>query len=285
MEHACWIDYRQDGSLPLPEHVKRVYLGHETCQERLPSVDELHRLSKTLKRRDVSITLVTPFLTNEGITRVYQLIDCLLSVLDTVEVVCSDWGLLYYLIENGLCTPIISRLLSSQLTDPRIIRVFQSMQPPAEVKKVQHIDGAQCVLKYTPPSSDLVSHYRSSWIDKDNVIAYLISRGIYRCEISNVAQGVELRTVKGWSYSLHVPDVLVAVMRRCPDEREDFNTPPDCLSGTCLKGIRKRWHFPNFPVEFFRCDNALYYRRHTLPENLTLLPVNRIVSNYKVRNE
>lgn len=274
MESAYWVDWQEGTSTPMPPG--RVYFGHETCERLLPSPHAASELAKKARANGRPLTLVTPLLTNFGMDQAQRLIDTLLDLFGDLEVVCSDWGMLDLLASRQTGTPIVGRLLAAQSTDPRIMRI---MSPPASAtarRRVRHLDGTLCELQYDPPSPDLALHYRSCWLDKPSVLAFLMGCGVHRAEISNPGQGVELIRRPGWSYSLHVPDVLVAVMRNCPAGGEDFDHAAPCRSGGC--GLTEiTWRLDGLSVDVIRRGNGLYYRWPQLPPNLALLPIDRIV--------
>jgi len=276
IETSYWYNW-QKGNEKFPS-VKRLYYGHETCQYLLPHIDTACEFARfALDQSSVKLSLVTPFLSDAGIKNVLKLIDSLLKILGELEVICSDWGLLYYLSQNNIATPVIGRLLAGQVSDPRIKRIVNNSSDFSRERNIKHIDGTSSVLKQKKPSKALNLHYQSCCIDKDETIAYLSECEIKRCELSNVAQGINLSKTK-YRYSLHVPDVLVSVMRKCPGNEENFNRPSSCPCSNISSSENEiKWSHPSFPVDIFRRDNALYYKFPALPDNLLYLPIDRIV--------
>lgn len=275
MELAYWIDWRQqESNMALPPG--RVYFGHETCQHLLPSLQTAIDLAERVRDSGQPLTLVTPLLTNNGIDQAQRLIDSLLGLLGKLEVVCSDWGLLDLLGRHQVGTPIVGRLLTAQSTDPRIIRILTPPAATAARRRVRHLDGTICELQYAPPPPGLALHYRSCWLDKPPVIDFLMGCGVHRAEISNPSHGIELTGLPGLSYSLHMPEILVAIMRYCPASGEDFNHTALCQSNNCDR-TETIWHLDGVPVQIFRRGNGLYYRQPQLPANLASLPIDRIV--------
>lgn len=278
MERAYWIDW----SVPndVPEQAQRVYFGHETCQALIPTPAQSRELVSVLRDRAVSASLVTPFLTNDGLASVARLIDNLAG-LGELEVICSDWGLLRHLSVTGAAKPVIGRALAAQATDPRIARMLSPSTTQEPARRVRHIDGSACILKHRPPPESLAQHLRATWLNKPSVTGFLTGLGVSRCEVSNTAQGLLLQPVPGLSYSLHVSDVLVAIMQRCPGQGEDFNASPACPRPGCLTD-QIEWGLSGLPMQVFRRGNALYYRCRGLPANLADLPIDRLV--YRCRS-
>ncbi|MDM8551218.1 hypothetical protein QUF72_14125 [Desulfobacterales bacterium HSG2] len=276
MEKAVMIDWRKEICDEISSD--RVYFGHETCEHILPCPQKACELAKMFADKGMEVTLITPFLTNKGFDNTCRLIDSLLGICSNPEVVCSDWGMLHYLCKNGICRPVIGRPLLAQHVDPRIKRMVKSKAQYGNTRQVMHVDGTSCLLKYKPPSSLLVGHLQQSWADKPSVISFFSKLNVRRCEISNIVQGLELAKHAGWSYSLHVPEVLVGIMRFCPGTGENFNLARVC---DCKAHIQDKvvWHYPGFPTNLFRKENALYYSQHTMPKDLNSLPIDRIVHN------
>jgi hypothetical protein len=278
MEQALWYDWRV-GDRPLPR-ADRIYYGHETCERLLPSRRRAQAFAASLAQRPGSrLTLVTPFLTDDGLRRVLALIDILLTRLGELEVVCSDWGLVHELSRERTVTLVLGRLLTAQVTDPRIPRLLEQSPSERTPREIRHMDGTRCALKPAFASDSLRQHYRSCWVDKPEAIALLGRYGIGRCELSNAAQGLAL-AFSGLRYTLHMPEVLVTVMRTCPGRGEDFNRPPAACpcTGDPAAGRPVAWSHATLPVALFRRDNALYYHWPAIPDDLHRLPVDRIVA-------
>lgn len=272
IERAIWLDWQEKQA---EFSAERIYFGHETCENLLPPPEDACAFAESFREQGLSITLVTPFLTNAGLDSAIQLIDRLASTIGELEVVCSDWGLLHYLSGKRNCKAVLGRVLVGQSTDPRIIRILAPRTQAS--RRLRHLDGTECLLKYKEPSPALSSHYRGCSIDKLSVIDFLNSLGVQRCELNNVGQGLDLsKAPVGWFYSLHVPEVLVTIVRKCPGAGEDFNVAASCRPPQC--GRQKvEWRLSSPSIELFRRSNALYYSQSILPENISSLGINRIV--------
>lgn len=287
METACWCNWREE-SEPMPR-AERLYFGHETCEQRLPSVSRAAELCRRAADRGTAVTLVLPCLTERGMAAALGLVEHLAPLVPSLEVVASDWGLLRELSLQKLATPAVGRLLTAQHTDPRIVRVVgprpgvpvdRAVHPrearATAPRQAVHLDGTLCDVEWRSPSPALVDHYRSCWIDRPDVLALLQDWRIRRCELSNTPQGIAFSRVPGWSCSLHVPEVLVTVMRRCPGPGENLDGPAPCA--TCTADREEvPWSCDTLPVPFFRRDNALYYRWDRWPRGLADLPIDRLV--------
>lgn len=277
MEYAIWCDWRQPPE-DFNQLVGRIYFGHETCEHLLPSRPEaITFLDRLAVGPDTGITLVTPFLSPNELQRTLDLIHSLAERLGHLEVVCSDWGLVYALHSHSMVTVVLGRLLTAQVTDPRLTRLVSGGCPEPPPKTILHVDGTVCVLKSAQPTVPLQIHYQGCWVDRAEAIALLSHYGVQRCELNNTAQGIDLGS-SDLRYTLHLPHVLVSVMRTCPGDREDFNARPQCpCSPQSASGQTIPWFHSTLPFDLFRRDNALYYKWPEPPENLDSLPVDRIV--------
>ncbi|RJQ56586.1 MAG: hypothetical protein C4521_00175 [Actinobacteria bacterium] len=288
LEKAYWADWR--APVRVSDKTDRVYFGHETCARLLPDVETARVLVATVVDRGIPATVVTPFLTEDDLDAARRLVDGVAERCEGLEVVCNDWGLLDCLSRDGGVVPIVGRLLAARQTDPRIARMFDDTgytERPAV-----HLNGTRCTVRRQRPSEEMASVLRGCWVDKPSVIAFLQSLGVARCEIDCARQGFELSTVDGWSYSLNVPEVLVAVARRCPGDGEDFNSRPECDacaesepygSGQRASGWRPLdrvdWHAADSRCSVLRKANAVYYSSaDSLPKCATP-PIDRIVMN------
>jgi hypothetical protein len=280
MEKALWYDWR-GCDRPLPK-ADRIYYGHETCEHLLPSRRRVQAFAARLAQSpETRLSLVTPFLSDKGLRRALVLIDSLLAHMGELEVVCSDWGLVHELSRERRVTLVLGRLLTAQITDPRIPRLLEKSHPETTLRETRQVDGTRCALKPGCASASLGRHYRSCWVDKPEAVALLTRYGIGRCELSNAAQGIEL-TFSGMRYTLHMPEVLVAVMRSCPGRNEDFNRP--LAACPCSRhwagGQEVAWSHATLPMELFRRDNALYYHWSAMPADLHHLPVDRLTERF-----
>ena len=253
----------------------RVYIGHETCENLLPPKETALEVIKYYTNLGCKVTLVTPFLTPSGITKAIHCIEYLSGFIESLEVVCSDWGLLDFLSYKKIGEPIAGRLLAGQSLDPRIARMFNTNENTNYKRILTHLDRTKCELQYESITEELKLHYQTSAINKTEVAEYLTEKGIRRCELNNIPQGISLLSNK-MKYTLYFPDVLISVMRQCPGAGENFNIHKKCRHH-CNENENVTWHNDSMPYEFFRSDNGLYYNQTKLPENLQSIPVDRIV--------
>lgn len=86
------------GSLPAPAELAgqgagRVYAGHEFCERLLPDKEHLARVLEQAGKAGVRVTLVTPFLSENGIRALGDLLAAAAKAgCPNLEVVFNDWG-------------------------------------------------------------------------------------------------------------------------------------------------------------------------------------------------
>ena len=275
VETALWIDWRQPLTSWQPG--TRCYIGHETCWRRMPAARTALDIARIVADNGGRLSLVAPHLPGEVLSVVLRLVERLVSELEGVEVICSDWGLLNKVCSLRMGTPVVGRMLAGQSTDPRIARVCAPERGAA--RSIIHLDGTRCTLRRKVPTAELIEYYQRCWVDRTEVLAFLGDMGIRRCEISNTLQGVHLAGAAEWSFSLHMDEVPVAIMPCCPDCGENFTYGQKACEGVCLSGSGKpvEWQADLFPSVLFRRDNALFYRNKVVPLDLQHLPVDRLV--------
>ena len=273
-ELCKFIDWRK--KTPIPGKFARIYFGHETCQEILPSPEQGCRIAEFYRKNDCPLTFVTPFLTEPNLEKVITLLEKICLITKQIEVVCSDWGLLNYLSGKKSYIPIIGRFLSAQATDPRIGRIFNYQTSPPPSREVYHVDGTVCQLHHKKCSPQLIDHYCALWLDRPAISCFFKSRNISRCEISNTLQGIKLLETTEFTYSLHLPYVPVTVIRKCPDKKGDcVNAEHSHCHKTDIE-----WALPEYKLLLVQRDNCLYYTNPDLPKNLQSLPIDRLVISH-----
>jgi hypothetical protein len=78
----------------------RIYVGDEFCPTRLPDPQELNRFCGFAEQKNLSLTLLTPVLTDQGIEHCTPLFDGLNQWNPKAEVVVNDLGVLFFLKKN-----------------------------------------------------------------------------------------------------------------------------------------------------------------------------------------
>ncbi len=235
----------------------RIYFGAETCERKIPSLDEVNKTKKFCKQNSIDFSLLTPFVTDVGLKR----LESIFSILSSKdEIIANDFGVLCKAAEHE-AVPVAGRLLNKQFRDPRIAS-FSNMP------------------------KELLSHLSLSQASNPNFRTLLSSFGIKRVELDNLLQGIGTNlSGTGFSASLYYPTVFIATTRFCllancgrlskVKKVGIFSCSKECekfsfeLSNSCF----------STPLLLF--ENALFFEnKKLLPEKeLASIGVDRIVSN------
>lgn len=99
----------------------RIYIGDEFCPKRLPDVKDLKNMLKAADQKGLPVTLLTPVLTDGGITACGKLFETFHQWDHAAEVVVNDLGVLLYLKQTfpGFSLSM-GRLFNKGFKDPRL---------------------------------------------------------------------------------------------------------------------------------------------------------------------
>ena len=236
------------------KQINRIYFGHETCERLLPGWDEIKKLYDITKPQNIKLTLVCPFLSNLRIKEVIFLLEKIATNGIEIEVVSSDWGLLSWLANNRVGTPVISRFLIGQQLDFRIKYIDNQHE-----NRIIKIDNQYYSLKHQSPTLQMRSHLEQCTLLKPFTLDFLKHLGISRLELNNVYQDIQLPENDYFHYSLHVPFSPMTVFRNCPENMDFGYAQQPCMRTKCC-GQNSLLQTPAFPNSILICrDNALYY--------------------------
>ncbi len=164
----------------------RVYFGVEFCEQKLPSLSEAERVFEFCGKRNLKLTLVTPYVTDEGIARVKKLLNGM-EKNGGCEIVINDWGVLKMLRESGTRFQIIlGRVLTKQKKDPRISGIR---------------------------SPQLRDYFSKGVVDSPLFCEFLKENRIERVEMDNVPHGISGNS--GFHCSLYYPYVYLTTAMQC----------------------------------------------------------------------
>lgn len=256
MQIAYWPDSLTES---VPRDAQRIYLGDEACISRIPPLLEMIDAVHRLRDSGMQITLVTPFLTENDMHRIGEMIEAISESLSGYEVVCNDWGLLQWLSESRVAEPILGRLLVGQATDPRLAAFDLPERQLAHKRCVRHADGTRVELRYRRPTDALMTHLRGCSNAAPEVLSFLHGLGVRRLEVSNTLQGIYMTRDTRWNVTLHLPDVPIAIARHCW-----------CDGGN-------QWLHATFPVALYQHDNMVFYRNDDKPLYIDALGIDRLV--------
>ena len=255
----------------IPDDCKRVYIGHETCEKRLPTFHEMQKILEIIEKCQLKLTFVTPFLTEKG----FEKTQLLLNQLNTLkllhfEIVTSDWGLIHWITQNKIGTPVVSRFLTGQQVD------FRLWDEPLQPKKepVVFIDEKYRLLKHKKLSQAMVDHLSSCTLMKEKTMEMFCKLGVTRFELNAVPQPVTLPDHPLIRYSLHVPFVPLTIFRTCPENLDFSSIKKEC--NACYP-VSQKWQSGSARNELYRIDNALYYYHDIDPAIFQNTSIDRIV--------
>jgi hypothetical protein len=245
MEYAVFISKASQLKY-CDENFSRLYFGNEFCQNLLPHRQELERVLDSV--RSLDFTLVTPYVTDEGLDKLESLFDFLWQIRPGSEVVFNDWGVLSILKERySTFTPVMGRLLNKVKRGPRLATV----------------------LDRVPQES--LAYFRSSNLSVPLFRRFLLENGVRRVEFDNVLQGMDF-DFDGIELSVYMPFVYVTTTRAClvnacdqPLQRELVGVFP------CLRECQKYTFYLTskvMPVPLVRKGNTLFFKNEELPQDL-----------------
>jgi len=171
----------------------RLCFGVEFCQHLLPTLDDLAAAIAFAVERGFGFTLVTPYVTDQGLAEVARLIEAAADAPD-LEVVASDWGVLQLLADLGPpARPVLGRTLNRMMRDPRVPQVGP-----------EHLGGD------APPRS-----WRRSSVGSSAFRALLGRLGVERVATDVPLQGLEPLPPGGPRVDAWLPHGMVVSGRIC----------------------------------------------------------------------
>ena len=147
--------------------VNRLYFGSEFCQRLIPDLDQVKQAMIAAKERKLKFTLLTPYVTAEGVEKLEPLFQYLNSIGNKeIEIVVNDPATIDMAVEYKNITPVLGRV-----KDPmkRMAR-FARQMPQLNATQQEAL--------------------RSSDITIDLYQKFLLDMGISRIEMDLVPQGI-----------------------------------------------------------------------------------------------
>ena len=235
----------------------RIYFGAETCERKIPSLDEVKEAKKFCEKNNTGFSLLTPFVTDAGIKKLEPIFSILSS---DDEIIANDFGVLCKSVKHE-AIPVAGRLLNKQFRDPRI-------------------------ASFTSVPKELLSHLSLSQADCPSFRTLLSSFGVKRAELDNLLQGIGTNLKgTGFSASLYYPFVFIAATRfcllaNCGKLSESKKVGIFSCGHECEK-FSFKLNNTAFPSNLLLSENALFFENNTLPseKELASIGVDRIVSN------
>jgi hypothetical protein len=235
----------------------RIYFGQEFCERLLPSKDELEKVCDFSEKEGVPLTLVTPYVTDKGLTKLEKLIEFFAKKMPKAEIVFNDWGVFQFIEENfPELKPVLGRLLNKQKRGPRITNIID--QVPKETR----------------------DYYTGASLDVSATAGFLKKKGIMRVEFDNLLQGLDMSGLdKEIKRSLYLPYLFISTTRFC--------LTANCESGDSGVGVMPCHHecqkytfnLNNSVMKrpLIRRGNTIFAINDNIPEAVSTGEVDRIV--------
>lgn len=267
IEKAQFIGRKED----IKKLISRVYFGNEFCENLIPAITKLKEIYFYATGKNKNFTFVTPFVTNSGIRKTESLLE-FLNRQNNVEVVFNDWGV-FKLIKNNFnnLKPILGRLLTKQRRDPRILKILLNKQVFKEFFSEDKKKKLIIFPKKTPQS--VFKYFQSSMINAKIFQNYLLSQGITRVEIDNLAWKMNVKLDKNIGVSVYLPYGYITTTRKCGLLTLTY--------AACKKECKKYYlqlGDKSLPVPFYSIGNTIFYKS-SIPSDdyLEKLGVDRVV--------
>ncbi|MEW6101898.1 MAG: hypothetical protein AB1481_06360 [Candidatus Omnitrophota bacterium] len=235
----------------------RLYFGAEFCQRLIPKKDELKKALEFCKKRKINFSLMTPFVTDEGMAKLKPLFKLLDKYQLENEIIVNDLGVAFFLSKNFSHIPLCwGRLLNKQKRDPRIAGVL-SLLPKA----------ARHYFRVPVGESIFTTDFKNKF-------------NIKRIELDNLIQGIE-RQYARIPASLYYPYVYVTTTRYCLvglafhekgfKRKVTFKCYRECQKYSfCLENQK-------MPAKIYLKGNTQFVYNPYIPQGLRRLNINRIV--------
>jgi len=261
----------------------RLYFGNEFCQKLLPSINELEKVLNYCGRKKLSFSLVTPYVTDEGLKDVEQLLIFLKNnkLRLNCEVIINDWGVLDMLNEKDYkLQPVLGRLLTKQSRDPRISSMINRKSQSLELMK---LGNKRTLIFMMKPPSTLASYYKESNTNVPVIRDFLLKQRINRIDLDNLFQGINISPGKDNLFtSLYVPYGYIATTRLCSANPFQNRVKYHCRISFCKKECQKytlRIENPVMLKTIFKKGNTIFFKNTKVPSQRYLKEkgINRLV--------
>lgn len=235
----------------------RIYFGVEFCQRLIPSVRSLEEALRFTRTKGLQFTLVTPFVTEEGLNRLGGIFKFLKKELKDCEIVVNDWGVLEVISRRyKTFKPLLGRLLTRQNRNPAMAYILKKQYPLVGIKGK---GGTIRIITHVPPDRRYQKGIKASYVNACSVQNFLSKFNIKRVELNNVIQGLNLENL-GLKVSLYTPFVNISTTRFCPMESR---TQKILRINTCRRECQKyyeRLKYKALPKYIYKRGNTIFYK-------------------------
>jgi hypothetical protein len=196
--------YKQNG-INYQDHIERIYFGQETCENLIPSIEDVENALRYCSEHEFGFSFVTPYVAPKGIRKIIDLLDFLNTCEEEVEVVINDFGILQlvYTRYNNL-KPVLGRLLTKLKRDPRFSLSGYDISN-SDIKNIKKVEQNQAIA------------LQSAGIDMPQFRKFLKEKNIDRIGFDSVPQGLNPKSLKKWDFEVDVywPWVYITSGRNC----------------------------------------------------------------------
>ncbi|WP_143415293.1 hypothetical protein [Geobacillus sp. E263] len=226
----------------------RLYFGSEFCQYRIPKEADLKTAYAFAKENGYDFTFVTPYVPEAGMRKLLPLLEWLETEGSGVEVVVSDWGVLYMIVTTfPSLQPVVGRLLNKMIRDPRVAHRYDQTEAPKQAKEVFFHSSFE-----TASFQTFFRRFHVKSVEYDSFIQTVHA----------------LKTPL--SISLHLGFAVIATGRSClvgtlhqPKEKKfkgDVSCKQQCRH-YAAELINKKPQLGELPVRIFQKGNTAFYKQ------------------------
>jgi len=258
MEQALYIS-KVENLKYFSQDFTRLYFGQEFCERLLPVRNQLEEALLFAEKRSLNFTLVTPYVTNQGLEQLEGLIDFLGQRKPETEIVFNDWGVFHYLRQEWpVLKPVMGRLLNKMKRGPRIMNIIDKVPEATR------------------------DFYCSSNLDVPAAARFLKQHNIARVEFDNLLQGIDLKDAdRKIGKSLYMPFAFVSTSRFCLIAGSESPGKSSYAGvGPCNRECQK-YYFnlenPVMNVPLIRRGNTIFFLNENIPDVISDRGVDRVV--------
>ena len=226
----------------------RLYFGNEFCQRLLPSKKDIDCVMEFVKEKQCAFTLVTPYVTNEGLQNWKKVIEQVAAIDPRCEVVFNDWGLFRILRDiSPELKPVLGRLMTKIKRGPRLIKVMEKLPP------------------------DALKHLQSTNLSVEPYQTFLLDRGINRAELDHPLQDMQLEGIGSSIHlSLYIPFAYVTTTRFCLSASCDKPEAKGMVGILPCKKECQKYTFtldnPVMETSLIRKGNTIFFKNDKIPK-------------------
>lgn len=230
-------------------NLDRIYFGNEFCQRLIPSSREVEEVMDFAREHALAFSLVTPYVTNEGLQQWMRIVEQVAARDPRCEVIFNDWGVFRSIRDRlpGL-KPVLGRLMTKIKRGPRLMKVIDRLPPDA--------------LRHLQSTNLAVEAYRS----------FLVQQGITRAELDYPLQDIKTNGISPAIHlSLYIPFVYVTTTRFCLSASCDIPEMKGMVGIFPCKKECQNYTFtldnPVMDTTLIRKGNTIFYRNTRIPQS------------------